>query len=127
MDLLSLSNPLEVVHEINVGSCLWTKEQLLSIINPLKGELNAEHDICAHCHSFIGLHNSASIPSALLPQYDLGARITNDDTTQITPAACRSPKHQCMHFKRKDRCKICGGSAICQHNRMKTECVLCRV
>ena len=34
-------------------------------------------------------------------------------------------KWKCIHGRREDTCKECGGARICEHNRRKTECKEC--
>ena len=33
-----------------------------------------------------------------------------------------SPKRYCKHYKRRDNCKECKGSYICDHNKRKSVC-----
>lgn len=40
-------------------------------------------------------------------------------------SSCKTCKHYCLHNKRKNLCKECGGKSICQHNRVKTICKDC--
>jgi hypothetical protein len=46
-----------------------------------------------------------------------------------TPIADQAPagnnKRKCLHGKRKDYCKECGGSQICQHGKIKSACKEC--
>jgi hypothetical protein len=110
----------------DIGLCPWKKEQLLTLLNPLKAEPYANVDLCPHCNSFVALHMSMSVTSLInqSPPNFIGEIGANR-----LVAAAPSPKKQgeCLHAKRKDRCKLCGGIGVCVHGRMKAECVSCKV
>ena len=37
----------------------------------------------------------------------------------------RKPENKCIHGRRPDRCKECGGAGLCEHGRRRNECKEC--
>ena len=44
----------------------------------------------------------------------------------MTKLSTVTRKLKCIHSRRKDRCKLCGGSGICEHGLRKDRCKECR-
>lgn len=72
---------------------------------------------CSECHKF---HDSACFMS----EYT-GKRCKTCDICRKRQRL-RSENNKCIHRRRKNRCKDCGGDYFCIHNRIKHNCKECK-